>query len=163
MNLLKSKTQDELKKMPKSKKKIFLSNDFSERIMRVEQKVSAKFGNFIPYNQTEYYKSMSPVEKKRFESYLKNKQKKKLLIILISLIALSFPFLVFFLLNFGFTGSAVQDNIGEGLVVNLFAGVMFAIVFFIIVLVIIGKVRWKKQMSSHIEIIEGLSFGKVKK
>jgi uncharacterized membrane protein len=106
---------------------------------------------------------MSPVEKKRFESYLKNKQKKKLLIILISLIALSFPFLVFFLLNFGFTGSAVQDNIGEGLVVNLFAGVMFAIVFFIIVLVIIGKVRWKKQMSSHIEIIEGLSFGKVKK
>ena len=59
--------QQQFKKLDAKEKNEFLSNDMSERIMRVEQKVSANFGRLLHYNNTEYYKSLTPVQKESFE------------------------------------------------------------------------------------------------
>lgn len=64
--------------MAKNKKRDFLSNDFRERMIRIEQRVSGKFGKSLAYDKTEYYKSMGNEQKKEFRNYLKNKKTKSL-------------------------------------------------------------------------------------
>jgi hypothetical protein len=99
----------EFRKMPKKEKESFLSNDLNERIMRVEQRVSTRFGKFVNYKNTEYYKSLSDSQKKAFEKYLNNKKKKKFSVyvsIFLGFISLGF-------LNLNFTGNVVRETLGD--------------------------------------------------
>src|SRR3989344_1978058 len=61
----------------KADKKKIMSLDLAERLIRVEQNVSACFNKPVSFTQTEYFKSMSNSEKKDFIKYLNNKTKKK--------------------------------------------------------------------------------------
>jgi len=60
--------------MSKNEKGEFLSNDFIDRMIRVEQNVATSFGERKHYPQTKYYKSLTSSEKERFNQYLKKKQ-----------------------------------------------------------------------------------------
>ena len=71
-------TDQKFKLMSKKDKKDYLSNDLIERIIRIEQRVSARFGKIVSYSSTEYYKSLTNEQKSLFEKYLKSKKKKKL-------------------------------------------------------------------------------------
>lgn len=68
--------KENFKTMSAKEKKKFLAQDLAERIMRVEQRVSECFDGKIPYNETEYYKTMSASERKNFQNLLKKKRKK---------------------------------------------------------------------------------------
>jgi hypothetical protein len=56
-------------------KKKFFSMDIAERLIRVEQVVSASFNRPLAYNQTECYKGMTNNEKIEFEEFIRNRKK----------------------------------------------------------------------------------------
>jgi len=152
-----SEDRKKFQEMSKKQKKNFLSNDLSERIIRVEQRVSTKFGRLIPYNKTEYYQHMDKEEKKKFDEYLKNKGKREIFVsaVLLGLIlALGF-------FNFSSIGNAVMENFPDSAVkINfLFASVF---IIFILGLVIGFLVRLKRKMKyrEHIRVIDNIIFPK---
>jgi len=152
-----SEDRKKFQEMSKKQKKNFLSNDLSERIIRVEQRVSTKFGRLIPYNKTEYYQHMNKEEKKKFDEYLKNKGKKEIFVsaILLGLI------LVLGFFNFSSIGNTVQENFPDSAVkINLLFASVFII--FIIGLVIGFLVRLKRKMKyrEHIRVIDNIIFPK---
>ena len=123
------KKKDALKNMSKKKKKEFLSNDFIDRMIRVEQNVASSFGENKHYHKTEYYKNLTSPEKIGFNKYLKNKGKlpKMVLFGFLSL----FIFALFF--NQGTTGNVISDvTNGNGL---SFISISFITLFFIAILV----------------------------
>lgn len=69
--------------MSKEEKDDFLSNDLIERMVRIEQRISAHFNKPIEYRDTEYYKSLKKSQRDRFEEYLKKKKNKEACIIAI--------------------------------------------------------------------------------
>ncbi len=142
--------------MTKNQREDFLSNDLSERIIRVEQRVSTRFNQLIPYNKTEYYKSMSKEQKRSFEKYLKDKGKKKVLL----LAALLIPLLILGFLNFSFTGEAVREGlVDSGININfifVFIFLLFAIVLIIAFLIILKR---KKKLNKHIRVIDKFFYG----
>ncbi len=94
--------------MSKVEKKKFLSMDLADRMIRIEQRVSAHFNKQIPYRDTEYYKAMTPSEKKEFELHVSaNKAKKIGLTILIIL-----PIAFLLVLNTSLTASVINENFG---------------------------------------------------
>lgn len=66
----------DFKNMSRAEKKDFLSNDLIERMIRVEQRVSSHVGRPVHYKDTQYYRSLSHDQKKKFESHLRHKNKK---------------------------------------------------------------------------------------
>jgi hypothetical protein len=144
----------DLKKMQKPEKKKFLSMDLAERMIRVEQKVSATFNKHLPYNQTEYYKSMSSSEKEDFENFLKSKTTKKVLFSL----ALIVPLILVFLLNTNLTGNVVKENFGTGSYGFLI--IFFSVIFLLIALIAISKIMRKRTMdkkfNSHVAVIDNV-------
>jgi cation transport ATPase len=143
-------------KMTKRERKEFLSNDLVERLIRIEQRVSAKFGRLVPYNNTECYKSLTPENKNKFEKYMKNKKVKKVAIAALLVI----PAMFFLLLNVSLTGNVVKENIGD----NPFLD-WFLIVFILIsvgsytINFIYKKVR-NKRFEKHFKIIDNIHFRK---
>jgi len=138
---MKMKSKNTFENMTKKEKKDFLSNDLSERIIRVEQRISARFGKMVPYDNTEYYKSMTETQRKKFDKYLENKGKKKLLRLFIYFL----PFLFLFMVNFKFTGNVVNENFGNVIVVDyLMYGLILFFIFLLMVSVYRKKVRNKK-------------------
>jgi hypothetical protein len=106
--------EDELQIMSKPEKKEFLSNDFIARMIRLEQRVSASFGEVIPYNKTKYYQSLTESERKKFEAYLKTKIGSKFLLLFVGLF-----FVGGFLLKGSMTGNVIGSSDGfswEGLI-----------------------------------------------
>lgn len=95
--------------MTKKEKNKFLSNDFIDRMIRVEQRVSASFGEHIPYKKTKYYLSLTRCEKKDFEKYYRNRTN----------ISKAFTFIFFVCIaaiavfNMKFTGNVVNKTIGN--------------------------------------------------
>ena len=102
--ILPSKNQN-LDAMSMTEKKDFLSMDIIERMIRVEQRVSAHFREFIKYNETEYYKSLTKAEKAKFDNYLRWKKKRTVLTSLLLLL----PVVLFFWLE-STTGHAVSES-----------------------------------------------------
>ena len=147
----------EFQGMTKKQKEGFLSNDLSERVIRVEQRVSTKFNQLIPYNQTEYYKSMSEAQKRSFEKYLENKGQKKILLLgalLISLFVLVF-------LNFSFTGDAVKEDLaGSGIDINLIFVFMLLLFAIVLIIVFFMVARRKKKLNKHIMVIDKIVYAK---
>ncbi|VVB80368.1 Uncharacterised protein [uncultured archaeon] len=96
---------DELKSMNKRERKEFLSNDLIARMIRLEQRVSASFGEVIPYTKTKYYQNLTAEEKKNFEKYLKTKLGSKFVFgILASFLAAGF------FMSGSLTGNVVGAN-----------------------------------------------------
>ena len=63
-SILKKPQQKEFTEMSKTEKKSFLASDLIERMIRIEQKVRGSMGEgIIPYQQTEYFKELTPNEK----------------------------------------------------------------------------------------------------
>lgn len=124
--------QECFSKMCKKEKKKFLSNDFIDRMIRVEQRLSLTFGAYIPYNKTKYYKSLCSEEKKVYEDYLKKRKngwRVVLLFVFIGIIAIA-------VLKTGFTGNAVNDRLGE----DAISAVSYTIVFLMLVLVFLSGI-----------------------
>ncbi len=148
-----------LEKMSRSEKRDFLSLDLIERMIRIEQRVAASFNKEIPYNKTEYYKSLTSGEKCRFEEYLKKKHRKKFLLggcLIAFLLALV-------LINADITGNAIRGFVNDdGLISIVEFGIMIGIfmvcaLFFI---VLILESRRKRKYDRNFDILEDIYIGK---
>lgn len=149
--------QKKFQNMAKKQKEDFLSNDLSERIIRVEQRVSTRFNKFIPYYQTEYYKSMSKAQKINFEKYLKDKGKKKFLVLAVLLI----PLLILGFLNFGFTGDVVKKDLTEfGININFVFVFIFFLFAIILILALFMRLKRKNKLDKHIGVIDNFRYAK---
>lgn len=148
----------EFSEMTKKEKKDFLSNDLVERLIRLEQRVSASFGQFVPYPETEYFKSMSEQEKKQFVKYLKKNKKKKYL----------FGSFFFFLLagaiffNGTFTANVVKNtfNVSNIIISNIFLVLFFAFLLGIVIYRFFPKMR-KKRIDGYFGILDKLYLKKI--
>jgi hypothetical protein len=140
--------------MSKPEKKRFLSMDLAERMMRVEQSVSASFNKYIPYTQTEYYKSMNEKEKEQFQQYLKNKGKKKALLISFAIL----PLIVVSLFRISFTGNAIRENIGTG---TSFVFEIICVILFVSILIVLLysnfiQKRMEDKLNKHLKVIDNI-------
>ena len=145
------KENKDLTEMSKKEKKEFLSMDLIERLIRVEQRAASSFNEHIPYNKTEYYKSLEEHEKKKFDKYLKRKTRKKSLIFLFLLIVLVSPIF----LKIGFSGFVVKENLQEtfsllGNGLFLFGLVFICILF---ILFVLNKAK-KRKFEKYFDIID---------
>ncbi|MDP2673239.1 MAG: hypothetical protein Q8O84_05490 [Nanoarchaeota archaeon] len=152
-----SENQKKFQEMTKKQKKNFLSNDLSERIIRVEQRVSTKFGKLIPYNKTEYYKHMDKEEKKKYDEYLKNRGNKE---IFVSAIFLGL-ILVLGFFNFSTIGNAVQEDFPDSaLKINLLFVSVFIVLVFGLVVAFLMRLKRKRKYREHIRVIDKIIFPK---
>lgn len=146
------KNPDKLISMSKKDRKDFLSNDFVDRMIKVEQRVSSSFGEFIPYKKTKYYLSLSNFERKKYEKYL-NSGKKKWTIMLFSLMACIFAFAIF---NLKLTGNAINSNFGEGFS-SLGSNIVIIFVLaglFLMGLIFLLKKRKEIKFNKRFEVID---------
>jgi len=135
-------------------KKNQMSPELMRRLIRVEQMVSSHFKKPITYQQTEYFKSLSKDDKKRFELFLKkehlNKKRKFLLPIVIGLLIL--PILI---LNITITGEAIQNTLHiDNLILTGIFVVMLVIVFAYFVASYIDKTNQEKRFKYHLKPLE---------
>ncbi len=93
----------------KQEKKDFLENDFLDRLIRIEQRVSAKFGKLIKYTDTYCYKNLTSANRDRYEKYLKSKKKKKFAFA----VSLVLPLLGILFFSNGITGNVIKEGAGE--------------------------------------------------
>lgn len=131
--------------------------DLVERMIRIEQRVSASFGKKITYNQTDYYKSLSEKERKAFESYLKRNKRKKFLLGFLLLT----PLLLLACLRMQVTGNiirgAIEDNtkFDIALLEPLLAFIVLAaIVIFLLTLAF--KKRRNTKFEKNFEVLENV-------
>lgn len=87
----------------------FLENDFIDRLIRIEQRVSTKFGKLVKYTDTYCYQNLTPENRERYEKYLKTKKKKKF--VFASTFAV--PLLGILAMSNGITGNVVREGVGE--------------------------------------------------
>ena len=155
---MKSQILQKPEKSEKPELKKFLSMELAERLIRVEQTVSASFNKDISYDQTAYYKGMSPKEKAEFDKYLKNKKNKKVMFsssIFVCMFALS-------LFGSGITGNVT--GIGETSRFHSLPEIILSIILGILIIYgiysfISGKMQDKK-FKQHSEIIEDFAVTK---
>lgn len=145
----------ELKEMNKKEKKEFLSMDLIERLIRLEQRVSASFGEFVPYSETKYFTSLSDKEKKMFKNYLKkNKRRKHVLGFFL------FAFIVgAIFLPKNFTSRAISENIfiSSSFFGNLFLGGLLIFIFITLGIFLINRER-KRKFNACFSIAEDIYF-----
>jgi hypothetical protein len=141
-----------LETMPKAEKKIFLSMDLAERMMRIEQSVGASFNKYVPYYQTEYFKSMSGADRERFQKYLKNKKKKKFGIFTLAIL----PLFLFIVLQLQFTGNIVRQNLGFGTTLTI--DIILIIVALVLVYAALNYFRLHRRHEDkfvgHLRVLE---------
>jgi hypothetical protein len=143
-------------KMTKKQKKEYLSNDLVERLIRIEQRVSAKFGRLVPYNNTECYKSLSPENKERFEKYLKTKKVRKTLVASILIV----PAILMILLNTKFTGNVIGETLPNNPLLDWFLLAFVLIAFISFALNFIYKRIRNKRFEKHFKVIDNIHFRK---
>lgn len=144
--------EKDISEMCAKERKEFLSNDLIERMIRVEQRVSASFREHIPYNKTSYYKSLTPHQQQNFEKYLKRKKRRKFLIP----IAFAVPFILFFVLRTDFTGRAIDSSVGEGSSFIFGMVVLAFILIFASVLIMsfLSNKKKEEMFKDHVSILE---------
>lgn len=144
-----------LAEMSRKEKKHFLSMDLVERMIRIEQRVSASFNKKIPYRKTQYYKSISAEEQNEFEQYL-NKNKRRGFI-LAALLSVSLLVLIF--LRADVTGNAVRTITGNSSLINLLenaSALAVLIVCALILILFISKIRRAKMYEKNFKILEDI-------
>ena len=144
--------------MSKPVKKHFLSLDLAERMIRVEQKVSAAFHKAVPYKDTEYYRSMSMAQQQDFDNFLKNKNKKKFS----SFLVLIFPLLLIVLFSRKFTGNVIIEHLGffyyNIVMISLLC--LFFIVLIVLIFSFRHKLNKKEKFDRHVRVIDNIVFKK---
>jgi len=149
---IKEDDEKEFSEMNKNEKKQFLSNDFIDRMIKVEQRVSYSFGEHTPYYQTMYYKSLTGNEKKAYKRYLKKIESQHRF--LLSLFFLSF--LLFFFLRIEFTGNATREIIGNentGIFSVILVIFILVSLFLLLILFIFKKTR-KKRIEKYFDVLD---------
>ncbi len=139
----------------KEERKDFLENDFLDRLIKIEQRVSAKFGKLIKYTDTYCYKNLTSENRKRYEKYLNSKKKKKFAFAASFVLPL---FGILFLSN-GITGNVVRGGVGDSKFVTLY---ILLILFFLGFLVgtgifILTKIKREKRFGPLFEPIERIA------
>ena len=151
------KNTDELNDMSPDEKKRFLVADMADRMIRVEQRVAASFGDRLTYNQTEYYKSLPKNDRMRLNSYLvkKGRGKTKTLFLLVLSV------LAFGLLRVGITANAISDYVGTDVSIwsYVFLGV-FVLVLFLIFVKSLANRKKEKRTNKTIKILDDVIGGK---
>jgi len=141
-----------LKIMSKLEKAKFLSMDLIERMIRIEQNISASFNKYVPFNQTEYYKCLTSEQKKEFNTFLRRKKQKKIL--LYSLFIGSLVLLALF--NFDITGNAIAGDIGYETydVSNMAFAIILGITILVAIVFFISKRNADIKFNKHATVIE---------
>lgn len=157
-NIFKKK-EDGFSKMTKPEKREYLSMDLIDRMIRVEQRVSASFGEYVAYTKTKYYQQLTMNEKKRYDNFLKNKKVKK------GVFMSSFAGI--FLFSFAFfyesTGNAISDYSGVGVDYLKIGAIVFYILLFVILLLIVLKRKRKEESLNKVFAVFDKSMNKRKK
>jgi hypothetical protein len=140
--------------LSKKEKKDFLSNEMIKRMIGIEQRVCVRFRRPVRYNETEYYKSLSPVQKKSFHKYLRLEKIKK---IVSGIFFFSMLFLLVFI-NTNITGDIVSIPSPEKTGISFFLALL--VIFFIILAILnFNEKMWKKsRFSEHEKILENLLY-----
>lgn len=150
----KMKRNNKFCSLSKKDKKDFLSMDFVERMVRVEQHVSASFGNPISYDKTECYKSLSKNEKEKFNKHLKNKKLIPIFLLMLGII---------FIINLIFKVSITGRTIGDSIITSSNDKIMLITVFLFFALclfVLISEKRKSKSVKHHVQVIDNVVLGK---
>jgi|APSaa5957512622_1039677.scaffolds.fasta_scaffold112177_2 hypothetical protein len=150
-------SEKDLTEMNKKEKKEFLSNDFISRMIRVEKGVSSSFGEEVKYNKTRYYNGLSDIEKKRYRKYLKNKNLKKMMILLPLVLLVG----VFVFLRVDITGNVIQDNFGD----NVFLIESYLMIFATAIIILSGFVFVKNRLhenkfSKNFKVLEDINLNR---
>lgn len=147
----------EILKTDKEKKE-FLENDFIERIIRIEQRVSAKYGALVPYKETYCYKNLTPENKKRYEKYLKTKKTKKFAFAASFLI----PLFGILFISKTITGNVIGGTNGLNIYSILLIGFILISILIFISYLILDK-RKRKRVDPLFKPLENLAKNKSKK
>jgi hypothetical protein len=150
IGILKKPQPKEFNEMGKAEKKNFLACDLIERMIRIEQKVRGSMGEgVVPYQQTEYFRELTPGEKRKYIEYLENKEKKK-----------KWKFLPFVLIPGAgaFVGLRVTGNVvSEGQSVQpinlILLGVFLAVVVAYWIYILSKRKRFRR-LDRHFKVIE---------
>jgi hypothetical protein len=141
----------------KAELKKMLSMDLAERLIRVEQTVSASFNKDVSYDKTAYYLSMTPQQRKEFDEYLKNKKKKKVFLS-------SFIFACMFglsIFSLGITGNVVNESNAK---IFSIAEISLAVILVLLVVYLvfswISNMLKNKRFDKHSEILNNLTLSK---
>lgn len=146
---------DGLNKMEKDdsekldKKKI-MSNDLIERMIRIEQQVSASFGEKVVYNKTKYYESLTASEKKGFEDYLKKRKRRKFILPLF-LIA---PIIAIFF-RVSFTGRVIDES-ATSTSPSVWVLIIFALISVFLVYFAVKRYIRSKSDMKHLAVVESI-------
>jgi hypothetical protein len=141
-----------LQSMNKSEKKDFLSMDLVDRMIRVEQNISSSFNGFVPYNKTDYYNSLTDIQKKKFDRFLRNKKLRTSC----SLLVLLLPILLIFSLKVNFTGNFILESISASkisLIEYIALGLFIIVVIYFIISFINNRIK-HNRFKKHTRIIE---------
>ena len=135
--------------MSKKEKKEFLSNDFIDRMIRVEQRVAQTFGTNLSYKQTRYYQGLSTQEKQLFDVYMKGARPMSFLL------SVAFISVVLFLLSFrfGLTGLAIAETM-DSFIFGMGGVWLFLLFVDLLALFNILKYRRKKHFNKKFDILE---------
>jgi len=149
----KMKKKKDLTEMNDSEKEEFLSLDFIERMIRVEQRVAETFGEVIPYKKTSYFKNLPAKEKTLFDKFLDSKQKKKGILTLIFIGALS----LFVLFQSSITGNVIESSTGGAIKAGLLGNTVaiFILLFsFGILMGILSNKRRLNRLEKHFKVLD---------
>lgn len=135
--------------MSKPERKHFLNMDLVERMIRVEQRVSASFRKYVSYQQTEYFQSLTPSERKEFEKYLKMKKLKKVG----TLVVLSSILVVLVLGGLNMTGAVIGVNNYGTINLSLIVFCLALVALLLFILWGKGKRKRHRRLNSHTHIL----------
>lgn len=155
--LRKENHEKDLCDLSAKEKKGFLSNDFIERMIRVEQRVSVSLGEPTTYHKTMYYRGLSDSERKSFDLYLKRKGMKKVLVLLPVFLLL----VVVGIANLEFTGNVVKEN-AEATGWEIFLFPLFVFLIWACLIVVIFKKIKTGRFEAHFKIIDEIGLNRYK-
>lgn len=150
---MKKRKNEEFCEMNKKEKKEFLSNDLIERMIRIEQNISTSFGNPILYNKTQYYLSLTPEEKKKFDKFIKTKKEKlgNLIVVFLSLLLI----VIIIFPRIEFTGNIITNNFDlESKTINYFFLITAGIIIFMLIIYWLYKKLKSRKYHKHFQVIE---------
>ena len=154
MNLQLKAPEQKLENMSKPDKKKFFSLDLADRMIKVEQNVSKSFNCPVTLEQTEYYKSMSPIQQDELKKFINHKKKNKIL----SFAGLFAPLLLISLFNINFTGNAISETVGTqtfGLMQIILFG-LFGILLAGIFIIFLYGLAIEHKLYKHVRLIESI-------
>jgi len=159
MKKSKKKQDRDITRMPRKEKEHFLSMDLIERMIRVEQRVSTSFKQKVAYNHTEYYKSLSASEKKDFEKYLREKNRRRFLLGLLAIV----PLLAFVSMKIEITGNAIRNTITNESAYTLVQNISMWAALGLFSLFLLGLIFKKikgRRYESHFKVLENAFLAK---